>query len=116
MEKSQIQSCEGKSAGVAKRPRELISHPDPLRYIYDSQLLHRCTPYAWALLVLTCPIPQSSFELVRRRRSWLVREESRMVGRIRTERVADELTVAQAKAQLPSARVKQGDPDGPLYN
>ena len=29
----------GKSAGVAKRPRELISHPKSLRY--DSQLLHR---------------------------------------------------------------------------
>jgi hypothetical protein len=34
-----LHSCREKSAGVAKRPRELISHPKP-----DSLPFHRCTP------------------------------------------------------------------------
>jgi hypothetical protein len=35
-----LQSCRGKSAGVAKRHRERSSTRNPTRY--DSQLLHRC--------------------------------------------------------------------------
>jgi hypothetical protein len=43
-----LPSCRGKSAGVAKRPRELISHPKSPQS--DSQLLHRCEPgRPWAL-------------------------------------------------------------------
>jgi hypothetical protein len=39
-----LQSCwRGKSAGVTKRPREVISHPNP--HQSDSQLVHRCTAH-----------------------------------------------------------------------
>jgi hypothetical protein len=42
-----LQSCGGKSAGVAKRRRERAPTRNPYRY--DSQLLHRCMSKAWQM-------------------------------------------------------------------
>ena len=50
-----LQSCRGKSAGVAKRPRERSPTRNPLGH--DSQLFHRCTAgaYSESRWTLRCP-------------------------------------------------------------
>jgi hypothetical protein len=58
-----LQSWRGESAGVAKRPRELISHPKP-PYLpsRSATLFHRCLPLRPPLALLSSP-PQPACEL-----------------------------------------------------
>eukprot|EP00241_Pyramimonas_parkeae_P019858 CAMPEP_0114292512 /NCGR_PEP_ID=MMETSP0059-20121206/9103_1 /TAXON_ID=36894 /ORGANISM="Pyramimonas parkeae, Strain CCMP726" /LENGTH=157 /DNA_ID=CAMNT_0001414169 /DNA_START=395 /DNA_END=868 /DNA_ORIENTATION=- len=48
-------------------------------------------------------------------RRFFVRQEYRIVGRFKPEKVPSELDICAALEQLPSSRVKSGGLDGPVY-